>query len=423
MNVNYERLSWLPQATIYEVNIRQYTSEGSINAFRKHIPRLNEMGVTVLWVMPIFPIGVKNRKGTLGSYYSVKDFKAINPEFGSFEDFIEMVKEAHYYEMKVIIDWVANHTSWDNHWITAYPDYYAKNENGNFFSPYDWSDVVQLNHQNEAQIDAMISAMEFWVNETHIDGFRCDMAHLVPLNFWRKARLQLEQHKPLLWLAETQDTPYFEVFDIIYGWQWLHQMEDYYKSKINIEGLDGVIQSYYQEFKLNKFRLLFTSNHDENSWQGTEYDRLGDAAQAFATLCITLIGIPLIYSGQEEPIKKKISFFEKDAIVFKDYNLHIFYKKLMHIKKNHPALGATDDIELIRLNTSANNKILAYLRKKGTAAILIIANMSNSSELACSIMDDRLEGGFKPIITEDISSIFNNTILKMNAWTVSIYEK
>jgi alpha-amylase len=423
MSYNFTQVSWLGKANIYEVNIRQYTPEGTFTAFKTHIPRLKEMGVSILWLMPIYPIGELNRKGILGSYYSIQNFTAINPEFGNLNDFKALVSEAHKHGMKVMLDWVANHTSWDHDWMTEHPEFYVKNEKEEPFSPYDWTDVVQLDHSNETQVDTMIKAMEYWVKETHIDGFRCDMAHLVPLHFWKKARQQCNSHKPLLWLAETQDVPYFEVFDLIYGWEWLHKMEDYYKGKTDIYSLDTVVQCYYNDFKENKFRVLFTSNHDENSWQGTEYDRLGDASLAFSILCTTIAGVPVLYSGQEEPLTQKLNFFEKDDINFQDYKLHDFYKKLYHFKSTNSTLDADPSVTLIKLNTSENDKVLAYLRKKDNHEVLIIAHLSNISEMSVQLTDSRLQGKFKGLMDDPIIDFFEGISLKINAWTVLIYEK
>jgi alpha-amylase len=419
-----ERVDWLSNTNVYEINVRQYTKEGTFAAFQKHIPRLKEMGVKVLWFMPIHPIGILNRKETLGSYYSIKDYKGINPEFGELQDFKNIIAEAHNNGMKVIIDWVANHTSWDNDWVKTHPEYYAKDSvNGKMYAPYDWADVVQLDHNNKAQQNAMIDAMEYWVTKANIDGFRCDMAHLTPLDFWKKARLICDTHKQLFWLAESQDKPYFEAFDVIYGWEWLHKMEDYYNGKTNIAGLDSVIIDYNKDFNHNKFRILFTSNHDENSWQDTEYKRLGKSAKAFATICATLPGIPLLYSGQEEPLMKKLNFFNKDNIEFKDYTLSPFYTSLLQLKIKNGALAADANSNFYRLNTSNNDKVLVYLRKNANDEVLVVANMSNENKFNFTINDNRLKGTFKNIqskIEKDFTKPFQQAV---EAWNVEVWEK
>ena len=198
-------IEWSRNANIYEVNIRQYTPEGTINAFRKHLPRLKNMAVSIIWIMPVQPIGEKNRKGSLGSYYSIRDYKAVNEAFGDLEDFKALVKDAHKLGMYVLLDWVANHTSWDNVWTESNPDFYRKDENGNFDSPWDWTDVIALNYSNPVMRESMIDAMRFWLEESNIDGFRCDMAGMVPVDFWNAARSELEKTKPLFMLAEDEE--------------------------------------------------------------------------------------------------------------------------------------------------------------------------------------------------------------------------
>jgi alpha-amylase len=218
-NTFYKRADWIATTNIYEVNIRQYSAEGSFNAFSKSLPRLKDMGVEVLWFMPIHPIGKINRKGTLGSYYSIADFKAVNPEFGTADDFKNLVKLAQDMGMKVIMDWVANHAAWDNVWTKDHPEYFVQDEAGNFKPPYDWTDVIQIDHHNIAEQDAMIDAMQYWVTEFDIDGFRADLAHLTPLAFWHKARTAIEPLKAnLLWLAESEEVNYHEVFDATFTW-------------------------------------------------------------------------------------------------------------------------------------------------------------------------------------------------------------
>lgn len=414
---------WLKQANIYEVNIRQYTPEGTFSAFSNHLPRLKEMGVDVLWLMPIYPIGIERRKDTLGSYYSIKDYKAINPEFGNLDDFKNLVSEAHKLGMKVIIDWVANHTSWDNSWIKEHPDFYKHNEKGEIIPPFDWNDVAQLNHENPAQQVAMLDAMKYWVTNTELDGFRCDMAHLCPVDFWKKARPALDSIRPLFWLGETQDTPFFAAFDIIYGWEWLHKMEDYYKGKTNIAGLDSVITQYMNDYRNNKFRILFTTNHDENSWNGTEFDRYGDGARAFAAICATLPGIPLVYSGQEEPLRKKLQFFNKDDIGFKNYAWKDFFGTLLHLRKSNPALYADSASQYIRLNNSAGDKVFSFLRKNGGHEVAVLANLSATDKLTFSVNDDRFTGKFKNAMNGAENDFTSEKEFMMGPWDFVIYVK
>lgn len=208
---------WVKNAVIYEVNVRQYTPEGTFNAFTEHLPRLKTLGVDILWFMPVNPIGVKNRKGPLGSYYSVKDYTAVNPEFGTMEDFRRLVEQVHEQGMYAIIDWVPNHTAWDHRWTKEHPDWYKQDEKGEFVSPFDWTDVIQLDYDNEEMRQEMIEEMIFWIRESDIDGYRCDVAHMVPVDFWDEARKELDKVKPVFMLAESDQ--YFlhkNAFDMTY---------------------------------------------------------------------------------------------------------------------------------------------------------------------------------------------------------------
>ncbi len=419
-------VAWAHHTNIYEVNIRQYTLEGTLNAFAKHLPRLKEMGAETLWLMPLQPIGKLYRKGTLGSYYSISDYISLNPEYGSLDDFKILVEEAHRYNMKVIIDWVANHTSWDHVWTQAHPDFFSKNEYGHFRPPYpDWADVIHLNYENKELWLAMVNAMKFWVSNFDIDGFRCDMAHLVPLDFWEYARTELDNAKKLFWLAETEDPNYHEAFDASYTWEFLHAMESYWKRETNINGLDKVLQGYENAFPKNAIRMFFTSNHDENSHSGSEYERMGHAAKAFAVLCATWNGIPLIYSGQELPNSQRLRFFEKDPIQWSgNFGLHNFYKSLLELHSNHPALGAADEnVITYRISTSEDDKIFSYLRRNGEKEVLIILNLSSMDDLHFEITDENVSGIFRNVFTGEAIDLSGKKNLMMKAWDYLVFEK
>lgn len=401
---NFKRADWLHNTNVYEVNVRQYTPEGTFNAFMQHLPRLKEMGVEVLWFMPVHPIGLQNRKGILGSYYSIKDFKAINPEFGNLSDFKNLVKKAHELQMKVIIDWVANHTAWDNIWTKTNPEFYKRDSAGNFQPPWDWTDVLQIDHSNENEQNAMIDAMQFWVKECDIDGFRADLAHLTPLPFWEKARKAIEPIKPgLFWLAESEEISYHKVFDATYTWEWMHKSEDYFHHKTKREGLDSVLEKYQNEFPRDAFRLFFTTNHDENSWNGTEYEKYGEAAKALAVFSCTWNGIPMIYSGQEIPNKKRLKFFEKDNLHWPETpGLHEFYKKLLGLHKTNPALKTSSpDVTTTVIRIPELPDIFAFARKNGNNEVFVILNFYKEPKsfniendfVSSSIYNNVLDGG------------------------------
>lgn len=423
---NFKIVNWAHNTNIYEVNLRQYTQEGTFNAFASHLPRLKDMGVQTLWLMPVQPIGQLNRKGTMGSYYSISDYTSVNPEYGTLDDFKSLVQQAHQLGFKVIIDWVANHTSWDHVWTKSNPDYFTKDDQGNFRPPYpDWADVIHLNYNNGELWTAMIEAMRFWVQHFDIDGFRCDMAHLVPLDFWKAARENLDKDKELFWLAETEEPIYHEAFDASYTWEFLHKMEAYWRKETDIHGLDSVLYKYDSVFPSTAMRLFFTSNHDENSHSGSEYRRMGDAAKAFAVLCATWNGIPLIYSGQELPNYESLQFFEKDPIKWQNENqLHVFYKILLELHSYHPALRASDDnVKTFRLHTSSDENVFAFLRKNGDKEVLVALNLSDNRDLRFEIIDDKVSGIYKNIFTGILDDFTGKKYLELQAWDYLVYEK
>lgn len=419
-------VDWAHHTNIYEVNIRQYTQQGTLNAFAQHLPRLKDMGVHTIWFMPLQPIGKIHRKGTLGSYYSISDYISLNPEYGTLADFQSLVDNIHKLEMKVIIDWVANHTAWDHVWTKTDPGFFSKDEFGRFRPPFpDWSDVIHLNYDNKELWWAMVNDMRFWVNNFDIDGFRCDMAHLVPLDFWRYARTELDKEKRLLWLAETEEPHYHEAFDASYTWEFLHKMESYWKREITIHGLDEVLKKYNDVFPERAIRLLFTSNHDENSHSGSEYERMGQAARAFAVLCATWNGIPLVYSGQEMPNTQRLRFFEKDPIQWTgNFGLHHFYKVLLTLHSHHPALGAADgNVRTYRISTSENEQVFSFLRKNGEHEVLVVLNLSPNDDLRFRIIDETVNGTYKDVFNDEIVDLNANSTFQMKAWDYLVFAK
>ncbi|HLW07104.1 MAG TPA: alpha-amylase family glycosyl hydrolase, partial [Marinilabiliaceae bacterium] len=331
---------WSKDAVIYEVNTRQYTEAGTFEAFEAHLPRLKELGVDILWFMPIYPIGEKNRKGTLGSYYSIRDYQAVNPEFGTMEDFKSLVQKAHELDMKVILDWVANHTSWDHEWITTHPEWYTKDSIGNMIAPFDWTDVAQLDYTQEGVRTAMKSALNFWVNETDIDGYRCDVAGMVPVDFWESAAEELNAIKPIFMLAEDEAETdlLLKAFNANYGWEFHHIMNDIAKDDKTAVDATEYLQNITNKYPKGAYPMQFTSNHDENSWNGTTHERMGDAANTFAALTFVVEGMPLIYNGQEAGLNKRLEFFEKDFIDWSDLSASQLYSQLIKLKKENKAL-------------------------------------------------------------------------------------
>lgn len=395
----FNTVSWALRANIYEVNLRQYTKEGTLQAFAAHLPRLADMGVTVLWFMPITPISLKGRLGTLGSYYACSDYTSINSEFGTEQEFIAVVRAAHKLGMKVIIDWVANHTGQDHVWTISNPNFYIQDDHGNFTERNGWSDVIDLNYDNQQLRTAMIDAMRYWVDTAGIDGFRCDMAHLVPLDFWIEARQALDAVKPLYWLAECEDTRYFEAFDTTYAWAFMHVSGSIHRHEPNLNPVLEQLKLYASEGP-NTQKLFFTSNHDENSWNGTEYEKYGVTAKAWAVFTATWGGLPLVYSGQEIPNHKRLSFFEKDELDWslqtKQPAVHGFYKALFSLRAQNDAmvLGQPE-----MLQTPYPNSIIAFIKKHQNNIVLVLLNISEHNRLAFEISHPLLSGNFEQIFS------------------------
>jgi alpha-amylase len=424
MTYSFSRVDWSFNTNLYEVNLRQYTPEGTFKSFARHLPRIKEMGIETLWFMPITPISVEKRQGTLGSYYACSDYTNTNPEFGTLHDFRELVRQAHLAGFKVIIDWVANHTGWDHIWTKTHPQFYKKNAAGNFYDSNSWHDVIDLNYYDHAMRREMIEAMRFWVDKCDIDGFRCDMAHLVPLDFWRDARIALDAVKPLFWLAETEHNNYQDVFDCSYAWHWMHETEKFSRDQIGVADLRNILKGYLQKARPGASYLFFTANHDENSWNGTEYEKYGPAARALAAFSVTWDGIPLIYSGQEIPNMERLKFFDKDTIQWNEKNLlHDFYKTLLQLRDKNPALR-TADINVLTsfIKTNAENSVLAWRRKLLEKEVLVFLNLS-SHDLEVNVMDEQVTGRYTNTFDATTIDFPNESVLQMTPWQAIVIER
>ncbi len=385
-------INQIKDGVIYEANIRQYSESGKFEDFTKDIYKLKDLGVKIIWLMPIHPISKTNRKGTLGSYYSISDYKAVNPEFGNKDDLDKLIKEAHKHDMLVILDWVANHTGWDHKWIKNKPDYYTKNENGEITDPinpstgesWGWTDVADLNFDNMDMQNEMIEAMEYWVKEHDIDGYRLDAAHSCPASFWKKSIERLKKIKNVLMLAEsdgyhTGGFELIELFDMSYNWSGHHVLNRIYKKENNSEDLKLNINRNLNDYSSKHVLMNFTSNHDENTWAGTVFDRYGDGAKTFAALTYFLPGIPLIYNGQEYGLNKRLEFFEKDFIAKKQSDFYEFYSNLNSLKKENNILDIDSEIKFEIIETN-NKNLICYKRTKNNDSMYFVANLSEESQ-------------------------------------------
>lgn len=427
-NSPFKTVDWSHNTNIYEVNLRQYTPEGTLNAFAKELPRLKEMGVKTLWFMPITPIAQKNKKGSLGSYYACSDYTSINKEFGTADDFKNLVKKAHEMGFKVIVDWVANHTGWDHVWTKEHPDFYLKDSSTNDFKiASGMDDIIELDFSNPSLRKAMIDAMKFWVKEFNIDGFRCDLAFWVELPFWKEARKELDAIKPLFWLGEFDelDNPeYGEAFDASYTWTWMHRTKDFYQKQMPLDSLYTVLKKY-DDLGDSTMRAWFTTNHDENSWNGTEYEKYDEMVKALAVFSATWNGIPLLYSGQELPNKKRLQFFEKDTILWTGTNeLNDFYKTLLNLHRSHPALRAGDpSVQTFRIKTTDSKNVFAYLRKKNNKEVLVVLNLSIQNKLRFDIIDENVTGVFRNSFSGAANDFTKEISFEMQGWEFLVYEK
>lgn len=416
--------SWCKQSNIYEVNLRQYSGAGTFNAFAKHLPRLKKMGVEILWFMPITPIGLEGRKMTtadLGSYYAVRDYKNVNEEFGTMADWKALVKKAHSLGFKVITDWVPNHSGLDNHWIKAHPNFYVKDAAGKIVSPYDWTDTYKLDYTNSELRDSMIDAMKFWITQTGIDGFRCDVAEDVGPAFWTQCIKELKKVKDVFMLAEGEKAWLHKAgFNATYEWNMMRMMGDLYKGKRSIQQFQALLDSNIANYPSNSCRMFFTTNHDENSWNGTEFEKYGDAYKAFAVFTQTIYqSIPLIYNGQEVPNKKRLKFFVKDTIVWNQFAMAPFYQTLLSLRKSNPALAV--DAAYKKLTSSNDAAIFAYQRRSGTQQVVVILNLSGQAQ-QFSISSKDLNGMPLNVFSAKKEKLEDGHQFNLAAWGFLVYD-
>ncbi len=412
---------WIMQGNIYEVNVRQYTEEGTLIAFAKHLDRLKEMGVQTIWFMPLNPISKADRKGSLGSYYAVSDYSLLNPEFGSMDDFKQIVQSIHQKGMKVLIDWVPNHTGADHRWLTEQPDFFVKDSTGNAAMAVDWADTRQLNYKNTVMQDSMIAAMKSWISNTDIDGFRVDVAWNIPASFWRKCIPQLKKMKNIFMLAEG-DSAYLPVsgFDAVYPWHMFKMMEKIAKGQRPAFGLDSIKLENDRMYPANTIQLYFTSNHDENSWNKADFGTFpGPVHAPFAVFTQTMANsVPLIYSGQEEPVLRALQFFDKDPMTFERLERASFYKTLLELRKRNNALSA--DASFRKLRVGDEKAVYAYVREKGRKKVLVILNLSKDQQQVH--IKDKTLAGYAYNVFGGKKELLSNKGFNLKPWGYAVYE-
>lgn len=419
-------LDWEKDAVIYEVNIRQYTDEGTFNAFAEHLPRLKDLGVEILWIMPIHPISETKRKGTLGSYYAASDFRAVNPEFGTMEDFKILVDRIHEMDMKVILDWVPGHTGWDHYWIEQHPDWYLKDADGNITDPLNddgtsmgWTDIADLDFSNLAMRDQMTADMMFWMDEAKIDGFRMDAAWDVPQDYWEDCLPKLREKDAAIFLLAEANNYYMRdsenFFDMTYSWGLHHHLNKIAQGEDEIKVINEWFDMQKDSFATG-YSMQFITNHDENSWQGSVEERMGEAGDAMAVLTFTLEGMPLIYSGQEAGLDKRLEFFEKDLIDWKDFPKQAFYETLIDLKIGNEALwNGKWGAERVLIPHDNEENIYAFYREKGDDRVIVVLNLSRQPQ-DLSLEIGELAGEYSNVFANSTLTVPESLNMSMAPW-------
>jgi 1,4-alpha-glucan branching enzyme len=420
--VQVKNPDWAKDAVIYQINTRQFTAEGTFAAAQKQLPRLKAMGVDIIWLMPIQPIGEKNRKGGLGSPYSVKDYKAVNPEFGTKADLKAFVDAAHAQGMKVILDWVANHSAWDNHLVKDHPDWYIRDWKGDFHpTPWlDWSDIIDFDFSKPGLRQYMTGALTYWVREVGIDGYRADVAGYIPLDFWENARAEMDAIKPVFMLAEWQTRDlHGKAFDASYAWDWYNSLHDIAQGKGNATAMYGFYSGHESSWPHEAIRMNFTENHDKNAWEATQYEAFGDGLEAAIALSFIAEGIPMIHNGQEACNKKRLEFFEKDAINWaqgKDCELEALFTKLAAFKSANPALwngrwGAT----MAKVDNSAPEQLFSFIRNGKGNSVFAAFNLS-AKPVTAKLSDAHAKGEYKSFADGSAVTLDAGSEIKLEPW-------
>lgn len=415
---------WSRDAVLYQLNTRQFTEEGTFAAAQKELPRLKALGADIIWLMPIHPIGEKNRKGTLGSPYAVKDYLAVNPEFGSLDDLKDFVKTAHALGMHVILDWVANHTAWDNPLVTEHPDWYERDWKGDFHPTpwWDWSDIIDLDYSKPALREYMTEAMKYWVKEADIDGFRCDVAGYVPLDFWERARKELEAIKPVFMLAEWEGRDvHARAFDATYAWSWNNAVHAIALGEADAGALFGYYSGNESAWPADAYRMTYVSNHDQNAWDGTQFERFGSALEPAIVLSVVGEGTPLIYNGQEAGNEKRLQFFEKDPIVWRDHRIGALYRKLFALKHETRALwNGAAGARMIPVVNSKPSKVLSFVRFGDADGVFAAINFS-PEEATVSFSETLHHGVYLDYLSGGEARFDETSELTIAPWGYHVY--
>ncbi len=411
---------WVKNATLYELNIRQFSQEGTFSAVEKQLSRLKKLGIDIIWLMPIHPIGELHRKGRLGSYYSVQNYLKINPEFGTEQDFSSLVEAIHDHGMFVILDWVANHTSWDNNLVTEHPDWYMKSRKDTFQSTRwrDYDDIIELNYKHPALRKYMTGALKYWVKEYDIDGFRCDIASFVPIDFWENVRAELDKIKPVFMLAEAEDKDlHRRAFDATYNWTLWNILHQIAINNISVKTLgEGYLAEHVSIFPKEGIRMNFIDNHDKNSWEGTPQSNFGEGLKAVTVFTFMMDGIPLIYNGQEAGLSRSLEFFEKDPIEWQLHDNEDFYAKMLNLKHKNQALwNGKFGGEIVRIMNDKMDQVVSFVREKNGHKVLVFINLSNDS-IVVQFDTSFDKGNYLNLFSDAAQQVDETMVIEMVPW-------
>lgn len=415
---------WTKSAAIYQLNTRQFTAEGTLRAAEPQLPRLKALGVDIVWLMPINPIGEQNRKGTLGSPYAVQDYFAVNPELGTLDDLKQFVRAAHALGLYVILDWVANHTAWDNLLVAEHPEWYARDWKGDFRPTpwWDWQDIIDLDYEQPGLRQYMTEAMKYWVAEADVDGYRCDVAGFVPTDFWENVRAELDAIKPVFMLAEWEARDlHAAAFDMTYAWSWNDALHRIAMGKADL----GMLHVYYawneKAFPADSMRMLFVSNHDKNAWEGTEFEQFGEALEAAIVLSVVSEGMPLIYNGQEAGNERRLAFFERDPIEWREHALGELYRRLIALKKANSALwNAHWGARMIHVPNSASAHVLSFVRQNQRDKLFAVLNFSPEPQTV-TCYEELYHGQYSDFFAGERVALDAHSLIELPAWGYRVF--
>ncbi len=424
--VQIEHPEWSRDAVIYQINTRQFTPEGTFAAAAGQLPRLKALGVDILWLMPVQEIGIKNRKGKLGSPYSIRDYYSVNAEYGDMDDLKQFIESAHELGMYVILDWVANHTAWDNPMLEKHPDWYQRNWNGDFHSPRwtDWSDVITLDYSQPGLRKYMTDVMKFWVQEVGMDGFRCDVAGFVPVDFWNTVRAELDEIRPVFMLAEweTRDL-HARAFDMTYAWSWQDAVHKIAHGKADVGALGIYHYTDENAWPRDAMRMLFTSNHDKNSWEGTQFELYGDALENAIVLSFVSRGMPMIYNGQEAGNNKQLAFFDKDPIEWQKHPLEDLFRRLIKLKKDHSTLwNGRWGADMIQVPNSTASSIFSFVRVNEQDKVFAVFNFSDVAQ-SVTFSGTLYHDDYRDFSSGEDISLSTGSTLELEPWSYRVFTR